>query len=180
MDAQAFKETFLPLSDRLYRLALRFLRNREEAEDVVQETFLKLLKMGDKVDEYKSPAALAMTLTRNTALDRIRTRHTVSEGEVTLPESTVPDDPPDVWLDRKEKAGRVRAIIDALQEPGRTVIHMRDVEGCDFDEIAAVTGMTVNNVRVVLSRTRKKVKETLLKEINHGQGNNEKTAEEIL
>jgi len=167
MDARTFKETFLPLSDQLYRLALRFLRNREEAEDVVQETFLKLLKMGDRIDEYRSPAALAMTLARNTALDRIRTKHTVSEGEVTLPEDVDPDDPPDVQLDRKEKASRVRTIINGIKEPGRTVIHMRDVEGCDFEEIAAVTNMTVNNVRVVLSRTRKRVKEILLKDKDH-------------
>ena len=180
MDAREFKHIFLPLGDRLYRLAFRLLRRSDEAEDVVQEVFLKLLGMGEKLDTYRNKEALAMTMVRNLALDRIRTRHTVSEEEVTLPEQTVRDDPPDILLDRKEKAGRAMAIIDALGEPARSVIHMRDVEGCAYEEIATVTGLTVNNVRVVLSRARKRVRETLLKEIDHGNGTAESTAGEIL
>ncbi len=168
MDAKQFKETFLPLSGKLYRLALRYLRSPEEAEDMVQEVFLKLLAMKEKLETYRNKEALAMTMVRNLSLDRLRTKHTVSEGEVTLPEPGVPDDPPDVQLDRREKAARVMRIIDNLKEPARTVIHLRDVEGYDYGEIAGVTEMTVNNVRVVLSRARKKVRETLLKETDHG------------
>jgi len=135
---------------------------------MVQEVFLKLLAMKEKLETYRNKEALAMTMVRNLSLDRLRTKHTVSEGEVTLPEPGVPDDPPDVQLDRREKAARVMRIIDNLKEPARTVIHLRDVEGYDYEEIAGVTEMTVNNVRVVLSRARKKVRETLLKETDHG------------
>ncbi len=167
MDPNTFRHTFLPLTDRLFRLALRLLRSREEAEDVVQEVFLKLLKMDERLDEYHSPAALAMTMARNTSLDRLRTRHTVPDDN-DLPHHPATDPDPVTELDMKEKAAIVRTIIDNLDEPARTVIHMRDVEGAPFDEIAEMTGMTVNNVRVVLSRTRKKVREMFLKMTDHG------------
>ncbi len=167
MDARTFKATFLPLTDRLYRLAFHYLRRNDEAEDVVQEVFLRLLDMGERLDHYRNPGALVMTMVRNLSLDRLRTRHTVSDGEVTLPDTPHDDDPGEAF-DRRENVRRMMRLIDSLDEPARTIIHMRDVEGCDYPEIAGVTGLTVNNVRVILSRTRKKIREMFLKEIRHG------------
>ena len=59
-------------SRKLYGFAFRILRNQEEAEDVVQEIFIKLWKMGEKLDEYKSIDALAITMTKNYCIDLLR------------------------------------------------------------------------------------------------------------
>jgi len=116
MDAREFKETFLPMSDKLYRFALRFSRDHEEAEDIVQEVFLKLLKMGEKVDTYRSKEALAFTVTRNLCLDRIKTRHAVSMEEPGVLEKQEPEDPPDVQLDRKEKVQCPGRVVQGTEE----------------------------------------------------------------
>ena len=168
------------MGDQLYRFAMRFSRNHEEAEDIVQDVFLKLLNMGEKLDTYRNKEALAFTVTRNLCLDRIRTRHTVSIEDSGVPEKQEPDDPPDVRLDKKEKAGKILQIMEQLPEVQRTVLHMRDVEGLDFGTIAVATDMTVNNVRVVLSRARKKVKEMFLKQINDENRTGEKIVGEVL
>ncbi len=168
------------MSNKLYRFALRFSRNHEEAEDMVQDVFLKLMKMGEKLDTYRSKEALAFTVTRNLCLDRIKTRHTISMEESGVMEKQETADPPDVQLDRKDKAGKILEIMEHLPETQKTVLHMRDVEGLDFETIANATNMTVNNVRVVLSRARKNVRETFLKQINDGNRTGEKTGREIL
>ncbi len=168
------------MSDKLYRFALRFSRDGEEAEDIVQEVFLKLLKMGDKLDTYRSKEALAFTVTRNLCLDRIKARHTVSMEQPGVMEKQAPDDPPDVQLDRKEKVNVIMEIVQRLPETQRTVLHMRDVEGLDYEEIAGAVNMTVNNVRVVLSRARKNVRETYTKIMNNGTEPGEKAFREIL
>lgn len=180
MDAREFKETFLPMSDKLYRFALRFSRDHEEAEDIVQEVFLKLLKMGEKVDTYRSKEALAFTVTRNLCLDKIKARHTVSMEEPGILEKQQPEDPPDVQLDRKEKVKNVMQIVHQLPETQRAILHMRDVEGLGFEEIAETVNMTVNNVRVVLSRARKSVREAYIKTISNETGTDTKAIREIL
>ena len=61
----------------------------------------------------------------------------------------------------------VKMAMDGLPEQQRMVIHLRDVEALGFDEIAEITGLSLNNVRVILSRARKKIRDTLIKINNY-------------
>ena len=61
----------------------------------------------------------------------------------------------------------VKMAMEALPEQQRMVIHLRDIEECDYDEIAEITGLSLNNVRVNLSRARKKIRDTLIKINNY-------------
>jgi len=72
MDIEEFKIRLLPLKNKFYRLAMRLLYNREEAEDVVQDVFLKVWKMRDGLEKYRSVEALMMTMTRNMCLDKLK------------------------------------------------------------------------------------------------------------
>ena len=72
MSKPYFESLIQLLSRKLYGFAFRILRNQEEAEDAVQEIFVKLWKMGEKLNEYKSIDALATTMTRNFCLDMLR------------------------------------------------------------------------------------------------------------
>ena len=70
-------------------------------------------------------------------------------------------------MDVKDTIKKVHEIIDKLPEQQKIIIQMRDIENCDYDEIAEVTQLSLNNIRVNLSRARKKVRDTLLKIQNY-------------
>jgi len=180
VETRQFKEIFIPLSGKLLRFALRFTGSEEEAEDVVQETLLKLWNMREKMPEIKNKEAMAMTITRNLCLDRIRTKHTVGGREDVMENNHKTTESPEQILHRKEAVKQVYLIMQELPENQRTVMHLRDIEGYEFEEISRVTGITMNNIRVLLSRARKKVKEQLIKQHQYGNERPARTIEEIL
>ena len=166
MTTEEFKSEVLPIKNKLYRFALRILGDREEAQDIVQEIFVRLWSKRDKLREYRSLEAFAMTMTRNLCLDKIKSP---SSRKETFDESTAMTDSrnPYTSTELSDTMKMVRMAMQALPEQQRMVIHLRDIEGCDFDEIAEVTGMSLNNVRVNLSRARKKIRDTLIKIHNY-------------
>ena len=74
MNVEDFKIQVLPLQDKLYSFSLRFLGDSEDAKDAVQEVLIKLWKLRDNLENYRSILAFAMTVTRNHCLDRIKAR----------------------------------------------------------------------------------------------------------
>ena len=74
MEQKEFLNIILPCKDTLYRLAKRLLVSSDEAEDAVQEVFLKLWKGRDNIHHYRSPEAFAVTMTKNYCLDRLKSR----------------------------------------------------------------------------------------------------------
>lgn len=162
MTTEEFKSDVLPIKNKLYRFALRLTGDREEAQDVVQEIFLRLWSKKEKLHEYRSVEAFAMTMTRNLCLDKIKSP---SSKKQTLDEKNemIDNRTPYQKTELSDTMKMVIKAMDALPEQQRMVIHMRDIEECDFDEIAEITGLSLNNVRVNLSRARKKIRDTLIK-----------------
>lgn len=74
MELETFKITVLPLRDKLINFSLRLMQEKADAEDIVQEAFLKLWYIREKLDGYNSVEALAMQVTKNLALDKLRAR----------------------------------------------------------------------------------------------------------
>jgi RNA polymerase sigma-70 factor (ECF subfamily) len=158
MNIQEFQKTVFPLKDKLFRFAKRFLEQQEEAEDIVQEAFIRLWNRRDHLDQYRSVEALAMVTTKNLCLDKLKTRKFPVENLdnhriflENLPSSPI-DDHSDLIL-------RIRNAMNQLPEQQRTIIHLRDVEGYEFSEIAGIVGMHENAIRVALSRARKRIRE---------------------
>ncbi len=163
MDLTGYKTRVLPLQNKLLAFSERLLGDSEDARDAVQEVFLKLWNLRQKLDDYRSIEAFAMTVTRNHCLDRIKARRTVRlEDKHSLPGELIDGTSPGDILERKDAVANVKEIIDSLPEKQRSIIHLRDIEGFDNEEIADIMKMDVNNVRVVLSRTRKTVREKLI------------------
>ena len=166
MTSEEFKSEVLPVKNKLYRFALRLLGDVEEAQDVVQDIFLRLWTKRDNLSEYRSIEAFAMTMTRNLCLDKLKSpasRKETFDETREMPDNTTP-------YTRTETSDTIRLVkmaMDALPEQQRMVIHLRDIEECDFDEIAEITGLSLNNVRVILSRARKKIRDTLIKINNY-------------
>ncbi len=163
MNVEDFKIQVLPLQDKLYSFSLRFLGDSEDAKDAVQEVLIKLWKLRDSLENYRSILAFAMTVTRNHCLDRIKARRTVPLDDNKVYAGQVVNTTPGDILERKDLTEKIKRIIGELPENQRSVIHLRDIDGFGNQEIGEIMSMDVNNVRVLLSRARKKVREELLK-----------------
>ncbi len=166
MTAQEFKIRFLPLKDKLYRFAMRLLNNREEAEDTVQEVFLKVWEMGEGFKKYNNSEAVLMTMIRNRSLDKIRTKKNKA-AELTDQMQGVHYEDPLKGIENSESVQLVQLLMKKLPEQQKTILHLRDVEGMSFEEISQITGFDGNYIRVNLSRARKKIKESLQKAENY-------------
>ena len=159
MNADEFKALFLPLHARLYRTAYALLWNAQDAEDIVQDAYLKLWRKRDELDIRTNPEAYCVSLIRRLCLDQLRSsRH---EAEETL-EDTRPlpaDDDPGQRLEQRDETVRLKQLIAALPPTQRRVLWLRDVDERSFDEIEETTGLNAVNIRATLSRARKKIRE---------------------
>jgi len=159
MDLQEFKIKVFPLKNKLYRLAKRLLDDPEEAQDIVQEAFIKLWNRRETLDEYRSVEALAVVTTRNLCLDKLKAKKYPVESLENL-KADIPDQ--DNKEEQMELVNRIKEIIKTLPEQMKTVIQLRDIEGYDYEEIAETLNLNENTIRVALSRARKKVREIML------------------
>ncbi len=180
MLARDFKTEVLPLSNKLLRFAFQILQNDEEAKDVLQDIFLKLWQKRDELEKVENIEAFAMRMIRNRCLDAIRARRTVSMELVKKirlreEESTDTD-----HTEIADSASLVKQIIAELPDLQRTIIHLRDIEQLEFEEIADATQTNVNAIRVNLSRARKKVRDEILKIQNYGITENKYTVTKVL
>ena len=166
MHSKYFKELVLPLQNGLYRLAYAMLRNREEAEDVVQEVFYRLWSKKNMLDELDSIRAFALKMTKNLCLDKIKGRKRVI-GEIEKMNLRSDQSNPHEKTEAGNLIAVVQKIISTLPEQQQLVIHLRNIEELSLDEISTVTEMSVNHVRVTLSRARKNINEIYQQHYNH-------------
>lgn len=166
MTQQEFLTTVLPFKDKLYRLAKRLLVSRDEAEDAVQEVFLKLWKGKDKIKNYKNPEAFAITMLKNYCLDRLKSKQA---SNLKIVHSNYRNSEN---IERKVEANDgvsiVFKIMETLPERQKMALQLRDVEQFEFAEIAEMMEINETAVRVSLSRARKTVREQLIKKYNYG------------
>lgn len=166
MTLENFKIEVLPLKHKLFRLAKRMLLNTAEAEDMVQEVLIRLWARKDKLNELRSIEAFAMTITKNLCLDKLKSKRNKTD-ELTESREPVSFSTPYNSLEMSDSYKKVLKIIDSLPEQQRMIIHLRDIEGYEYEEISEVMNLSVNTIRVNLSRARKKVKETMIKMHNY-------------
>jgi RNA polymerase sigma factor (sigma-70 family) len=160
MTRNDFNDLVHQLSHKLYGYAFRILRNQEEAEDAVQEVFLKLWRLKDKLEGYNSIDALATTMIKNHSIDQLRKGKNIfgiDENSHLYVVTTAPS--PEQEMVNRESDEIIRTIIGNLPEIYRTVIGFRDIDGFSYEETAEKTGQTVNNLRVILSRARKMIRD---------------------
>ena len=160
MNHLEFQIEVYPLKNKLFRFAKRLVDHTEEAEDIVQEVFIKLWNRRETLAAYRSIEALAMTTTKNMCLDRIKKRRYPVErfeDHRMYLESL----PMETKTDYSDELRRVQRAMDELPEQQKMIIHLRDVEGYEFEYIAGILDMQENAVRVNLSRARKKIRERI-------------------
>jgi len=148
------------LNRKLYGFAFRILRNQEEAEDVVQEIFIKLWKMGEKLNDYKSIDALATTMTRNYCIDLLRKQKHSFIGDFNIDNyQELTTSSPHEQVENRESNDIIFNIVENLPELYKVVVSLRDIEGMSYEEIAEKTDQNINTLRVTLSRARRLIRD---------------------
>lgn len=153
----------LPLRDMLYRLALSITSDNAEAEDVVQETMIRVWTHRDEWTQIRSIEAYCIAVAKRLAIDRSELKESRHEP-LDLTEGTQPADPdadPHNGLARRQQLAIVRKLMAQLPERQRQVMHLRDVEGRSYREIAQALSISEDQVKVCLHRARQKVKQKL-------------------
>ena len=136
----------------LLRAAVSITGNVEDAADVVQEAFLKLWFMRDRLVEYASVDAPARVIVRNLSLNVLRKRHP-SHSDIDLL-SDIPYEETD-----KELSDKLSLALESLPDTEQAVLRMKHLEGMETDEIAGLIQSTPGAVRSALSRARRHIRE---------------------
>jgi RNA polymerase sigma factor (sigma-70 family) len=166
MRAARFEERILPFLDDAYNFARWLTRDREDAEDVVQEAYLRALRFFN-VDRNSNPRAWILSIVRNTFYTSVAKKR--AHPEVLLTKALPEDDPdagdefelwdpdqdtPETALARKSEAEAIRALVERLPAAFRETLVLREMEEFSYQEIADITGVPIGTVMSRLARAR--------------------------
>jgi len=158
-----FKQTFLPLHPKLFRVAYALTGNKDDAEDILQETYCKLWNKREELTNIINPEAFSVTLIKNLCMDFLRSsksgRYEDSLDTITIASYNTPD----TVLENADEVERVAQLIEQLPENQKRVLKLRGFGDCSMEEIEEITGFSAVNVRTLLSRARKIIKEQYIK-----------------
>ena len=166
MDSKEFDIKVVSLKDKVFRFAWKILNDRDQAEDVVQDLFEKLWKMKNQLQKYDNIEAVVIKTAKNLCLDKLKHEKINAQkiGELKFHQPMfIPDE-----SEKKDINDLIKKIIQQLPEKQKMIIHLRDIEGYEFNEITEIMDMDVSSVRVNLSRARKAVKEKIIYTMNYG------------
>ncbi len=148
----------------LFRVVFSILRNASDAEDVVQEAFLRVLRDHKKLAGIENPRVWLIRIAWNLALDRrrrLRSMPLLEEAEMLIQDHPSKDLPADVGLKSAEESVRILRLIDGLPRKEREALRLSAVEELSISEIAVVLRTTESGVRACLFRARQRLRQKL-------------------
>jgi RNA polymerase sigma-70 factor (ECF subfamily) len=164
LDAVSLSALVEAHSATLYRVAYSVVRHAEDAEDVVQDTYIRVLRHAEKFSEIRDPRVWLIRIAWNLSLDRKRRRKAVSlEDDATSLMMHLPsrDLPADKLLAASQGHARVLKLVDKLPTKERQVLLLSALEELSTVEIAAILKTTESTVRSRLFRARQRLRERL-------------------
>ncbi len=161
MNLDDFIKRVMPTKNKLFRFALTFLKNKQDAEDIVQEVLLKVWAKNENIAYYKNIEAWCMTLTKNMSLDKLKSKEfqlRTHQEEI----QDVAEEAKSGQNDLSSAVKNVKKIIEELPIKQREIIQLRDIEGYSYQEITEILQIEMNQVKVSLFRARKAVRAKML------------------
>lgn len=168
MQEISFRDDILPLKDKLFRLALRITFDRAEAEDVVQDTMIRVWNKREEWTQFGSIEAYCLTVAKNLAIDRSQKKEAQNVELTPEMEEESEISGPYVQLVNNERMSIIHRLINELPEKQRLIMQLRDIEGESYKEIAKILNLTEEQVKVNLFRARQKVKQRYLEIDEYG------------
>lgn len=159
MDSLVFTDTYLPLSEQVYRVAYYILENRADAEDAVQDLYIRLWNSRDTLDAVHNPKAYCITMIRNICLDRIRKESKIRTTE--LSDAAGSTSEPDERLFGRESLKDVMKAMEKLSPMQKEVLRMKVFEDMSYEQMAEKTGMSKLTLRVLMSQARSRLKKAI-------------------
>jgi len=167
-DHESFEALILSCKESAYNIALRFMKNEEDALDATQESFIKIYKNLSKFNEQSKFQTWVYRIVVNTCKDMLRKNKNViyidagykNEDEEDMP-LEIPDKGPgpEEVLERKSESQFILKCLDMLSDEQREVIILRDMRGLPYEEIADILECSIGTIKSKISRARQKFKE---------------------
>ena len=159
MDAREFKQRFLPHHRLLYRVAYQLTGNAQDAEDLLQDLYLKLWQKRDDLPDEAMKEAYLVTMIRNLFIDLRRLKHLDDSAELKNEDGPPDERSLDRQIDAKDEARQMEGLINQLPEREAKIIQMHVVEDRSYEEIERDTGLSQGNIRIIVMRTKNKLKQ---------------------
>ena len=166
-DTAAFEQDALALVDRLYATALRLTRNEADAQDLVQDTYLRAFRSAGQFETGTNLRGWMFTILHNTFLNERRDRgrspiEADSEAVEQAPDDRQDSGNPEERLLRETMDPDLQAALDSLPPAFREAVWLRDVEQFSYEEIAGIVGVPIGTVMSRISRGRRTLYDELV------------------
>lgn len=155
MEALRFKQILLPLNSTLYRIAYRMTNDPDIAKDMVQEAYITMWNKRNELDDVENIESYAKSVVKNKCIDFLRSTHIHEE----LFTDVVEDFDIESDIEEEERLNIVMRKLDLLPARQKQILLMRGVQDLTFEEIEQLTGLSNMNIRTLLSRARKRLRE---------------------
>ena len=159
MDTQEFKQRFMPHYRLLYRVAYHLTGNAQDAEDLLQDLYLKLWQRRDSLPEEATNEAYLATMMRNLFVDQRRLKRLDTSADLKNDDGPPDERSLDRQIDARDEVRHLEGLINELSERDTKIIKMHVIEDRSYDEIEQDTGLSGGNIRIIVMRTKKKLKE---------------------
>lgn len=159
MTPERFTQDYLPLKDDLYKVAFYILESGADAEDAVQDLYLKLWDAGDALDTIRAPKAYCISLLRNICIDRLRRYR--PDGEEKIPQRAADDSLQDERMSERQKIDAAIKQMSSLSDSERIVLKLKVFDDLSYEEIQKRTGLSQLSMRVHLSNARRKIRKAI-------------------
>lgn len=155
-----FCNIWMPYADRFYRAAYYLLESESDAEDAVQELYLKLWSARSSLKDVRNPSAYGLSMLKNICIDRIR-RRSARQTEPLEKAPPVEDGPSQNPIEARDTLRFLLNEMEKLPQKQRDVLKMRVMDRLEYEDISKRTGLSQVHVRVLVAAARKTLKSKL-------------------
>ncbi len=159
-----FEKQILRYKKKLYRFALSILKQKEDAQDAVQEVVLRMWKKRELLNSKENFESYCMNSIKNYALDLLRKRRNLQNYKESTPTGNIAPEE----FENKDIIEKMQLFLKQLPVQQRMAIELKDFQGYEYEEISTMLEISVNAARVNVSRGRKRLYEKFKEEISNG------------